>query len=422
MTLPKLAYLTGEYPRASDTFIQREVAALRTLGHEVETCSIRTTGAEHLVGSEQRAEHARTFKVLEACKSPIRLARAHLRWMRAPRRYLSALKLAWTTAPKGLKGRLYNLIYFLEAGVLAAHLADNDVDHLHNHIAKASCTVAMLASALSGIPYSFTIHGPDIFFEPHHWRIDEKAARASFVVCISDFCRSQLMCFADQAHWDRFHIVHCGVEPDRYPPTDRAEKWVTDLVFVGRLAGVKGVPLLLNAMRRLQQPPPTDDPHRAFDDPPALHLTIVGDGPDRAALEQQAEGLPVTFTGYRSQSEVADILSEADIFILPSFAEGLPVVLMEAMAAGLPVITTRIAGVPELVKHAYNGLLVPPGNETALYAAINTLIDSPELRAQMGEAGQETVKADFDIATEAKKLSWLFQEYTAGRQPRWTRL
>ncbi|ASP19587.1 putative teichuronic acid biosynthesis glycosyltransferase TuaC [Antarctobacter heliothermus] len=421
MTLPKLAYLTGEYPRASDTFIQREVAALRALGHEVDTCSIRTTGPEHLVGPEQRAEHARTFKVLDACKRPMTLIRAHLHWMRAPRRYLRALKLAWATAPKGVKGRLYNLIYFLEAGVLAAHLTDKGIDHLHNHIAKASCTVAMLASALSGIPYSFTIHGPDIFFEPHHWRIDEKAARATFVACISDFCRSQLMCFADQAHWDRFHIVHCGVEPDRYTPIEREEKSRTDLVFVGRLAGVKGVPLLLNAMRRLQQPPATDDPHRAFDEPPAVHLTIVGDGPDRAALEQQAAGLPVTFTGYRSQSEVAEILSKADIFVLPSFAEGLPVVLMEAMAAGLPVITTRIAGVPELVTHGYNGLLVPPGNETALFAAISTLVESPELRAQMGETGRETVKADFDIATEAKKLSWLFQEYSAGRQPRWTR-
>ncbi|WP_417205750.1 glycosyltransferase family 4 protein [Antarctobacter sp.] len=423
MILPKLAYLTGEYPRASDTFIQREVAALRALGHEVKTCSIRTTGAEHLVGPEQRAEHANTFKVLEAAKRPATLIRAHLRWMRKPRRYLSALKLAWTTAPKGLRGRLYNLIYFLEAGVLAAHLVDNEVDHLHNHIAKASCTVAMLASELADVPFSFTIHGPDIFFEPHHWRIDEKAARAAFVACISDFCRSQLMCFADQAHWHRFHIVHCGVEPDRYTPADHeTEKWVTELVFVGRLAGVKGVPLLLDAMRRLLQPPVTDDPQRAFDDPPAIHLTIVGDGPDRAALEQQAEGLPVTFTGYRSQSEVAEILSKADLFVLPSFAEGLPVVLMEAMAAGVPVITTRIAGVPELVTHGHNGLLVPPGNATALRAAIETLVSDPDLRSKMGAAGRETVKADFDIATEAKKLSWLFEEYTAGLQPRWTRL
>jgi glycosyltransferase involved in cell wall biosynthesis len=264
MSLPKLAYLTGEYPRASDTFIQREVAALRALGHEVDTCSIRTTGAEHLVGPEQRDEHARTFKVLQAAKSPLHLIRAHLRWMRTPRRYFSALRLAWTTAPKGIKGRLFNLIYFAEAGVLAAHLADRGVEHLHNHIAKASCTVAMLVNALSGLPYSFTIHGPDIFFEPHHWRIDEKARRAAFVACISDFCRSQLMCFAAPSDWARFHIVHCGVDPDRYAPADRTGQ---DLLFVGRLAAVKGVPLLLEAVARLQP---------RF---PDMRLTLIGDGP-----------------------------------------------------------------------------------------------------------------------------------------------
>lgn len=148
----KLAYLTGEYPRASDTFIQREVAALRTLGHDVLTCSIRTTGAEHLVGPEQRAEHKTTFKVLDACKSPARLLRAHLRWMRHPARYLRTLKLAWDTAPKGIKGRLYNLIYFLEAGVLADELARHGVEHLHNHIAKASAPLPCWPRACRAFP------------------------------------------------------------------------------------------------------------------------------------------------------------------------------------------------------------------------------------------------------------------------------
>lgn len=406
MTLRRLAYLTGEYPRASDTFIQREVAALRALGHVVETCSIRTTGAEHLVGPEQREEHARTFKVLDACKSPARLIAAHLRWMRRPGRYLNTLKLAWQTAPKGLKGRLYNLIYFLEAGVLAAHLADKHVEHLHNHIAKASCTVAMLASDLSGIPYSFTIHGPDIFFEPHHWRIDEKAARARFVACISDFCRSQLMCFADQGHWNRFHIVHCGVDPARYGAAPHGDGDKLHLVFVGRLAGVKGVPILLDALRSLAA------------DIPGMHATIIGDGPDRAAIEAQAQGLPVTFTGYRSQSEVAETLATADLFILPSFAEGVPVVLMEAMASQVPVITTRIAGVPELVDHGASGLLVAPGDTEGLAKAIRTLADDPRQRAEMGTTGRRKVESEFAISQEAAWLSTLFQGYGAGQPPR----
>lgn len=394
MTRPKLAYLTGEYPRASDTFIQREVAALRTLGHAVLTCSIRTTGAEHLVGPEQRAEHAGTFKVLDACKSPLRLLRAHARWIARPGRYMRALRLAWQTAPKGIKGRLYNLIYFAEAGVLADELARQGVQHLHNHIAKASCTVAMLASELSGIPYSFTIHGPDIFFEPHHWRIDEKAARARFVACISDFCRSQLMSFADQAHWGRFHVIHCGVDPSRYTASRHAGQ---DLLFVGRLAAVKGVPVLLDALRSL---------------PEGWHLTIIGDGPDRAALEAQAAGLPVEFVGYKSQAEVAQALSRTDLFVLPSFAEGVPVVLMEAMASGVPVVTTRIAGVPELVEDGVHGALVPPGDADALRAAIAQALSDPDARCAMGKAARARVATDFNITTEAARLSALFRAYS----------
>lgn len=399
MTRPKLAYLTGEYPRASDTFIQREVAALRGLGHEVLTCSIRTTGAEHLVGPEQRAEHASTFKVLDACKSPLRLLRAQVRWMVRPGRYLRALRLAWQTAPKGIKGRLYNLIYFLEAGVLADELARQGVDHLHNHIAKASCTVAMLASELSGIPYSFTIHGPDIFFEPHHWRIDEKAARASFVACISDFCRSQLMCFADQAHWHRFHIIHCGVDPSRYSLSDHTGQ---ELLFVGRLAAVKGLPVLLEALRDL---------------PEGWHLTVIGDGPDRAALEDQAKGLSVDFVGYKSQAEVAEALTKTDVFVLPSFAEGVPVVLMEAMASGVPVVTTQIAGVPELVREGA-GRLVPPGDATALAGALQDTLSDAEHRKAMGQQGRVIVDADFNIAAEAARLSALFCGYHEGTPPK----
>lgn len=400
MSLPKLAYLTGEYPRASDTFIQREVVALRALGHEVETCSIRTTGAEHLVGPEQREEHARTYKVLDAAKNPLTLLRAHLRWMRSPGRYFRALALAWRTAPKGIRGRLYNLIYFLEAGVLAAHLADAGVEHLHNHIAKASCTVAMLVNALSGLPYSFTMHGPDIFFEPHHWRIDEKAARATFVACISEFCRSQLMCFTDQAHWGRFHIVHCAVDPGRYTPSRHAGK---RLLFVGRLAAVKGVPVLLEALRGL--------------DTEGWHLTVIGDGPDRAAIEAQARGLPVDFLGYRSQAEVAQALSETDLFVLPSFAEGVPVVLMEAMASGVPVVATRIAGVPELVRDGTSGFLVPPGDATALRQAIAEALKDDAMRRAMGVEGRETVEADFNLAHEPARLSLLFRGYAAGTPP-----
>ena len=393
-----IAFLTGEYPRATDTFIQREVAALRHHGLTIRTCSIRRTGPEHLVGPEQKAEAEGTFHVLEATSRTLTLLKAHLAALRHPLRYVQGLRLAWETAPKGVKGRLYNLIYFAEAVVLAEWMAKNGVTHLHNHIAKSSCTVAMLASAISGIPYSFTLHGPDIFFEPYHWRLDAKIARARFVACISEFCRSQAMLFSASEHWDKLHIVHCGVDPARYERS-RATSG-RELLFVGRLAAVKGLPVLLEAMRRL---PDLD----------GLRLTVIGDGPDRKALEAQAAGLPVRFLGYRSQDEVADALAEADAFVLASFAEGLPVVLMEALAARLPVIAPQIAGIPELVQEGVTGALVPPGDVASLAAAIRRVFaDGAEAR-RMGENGRKRVAQDFNSVTEAAKLMRLLETSAA---------
>ncbi|WP_137702259.1 glycosyltransferase [Marimonas lutisalis] len=403
----KIAYLTGEYPRATDTFIQREVAGLREAGVMVETCSIRRTGPEHHVGEEQRQEAARTFHVLEAAKNPLRLAGAHLGWIaRRPGRWLRALALAGRTAPGGLRAWLYHMIYFAEGGVLARHMAREGVTHLHNHIAKSSCTVAMLASEISGIPYSFTLHGPDIFFEPIHWRLDEKIRRAVFVSCISEFCRSQAMAFSDTDQWDKLHIVHCGVDPARYAPAPRARGH--QVLFVGRLAAVKGLPVLFEALEHLRHE--------------TLSLAIIGDGPDRAALERMArdKGIDqqVDFMGYRSQSEVAAMLAETDLLVLPSFAEGLPVVLMEALAAGVPVVTTQIAGIPELVEHGVNGYLCPPGDELALAHAIEAVLDDPETAEAMGAEGRETVRHDFDSRIEAARLAALFAAYSTPGAPR----
>ena len=394
----KIAYLTGEYPRATDTFIQREVVALRGLGLEVLTCSIRRTGPEHLVGDEQRDEAARSFYVLEKALNPVTMTRAKLSALRHPGRFLRALALAWTTAPKGIKGRFYNLIYFGEALVLAHHMRRQGVQHLHNHIAKSSCTVAMLASELSGIPYSFSLHGPDIFFAPDHWRLDEKIARARFVACISEFCRSQAMFFSAPDHWGKLKIIHCGVDPDRYSPCPRAGN---RLLFVGRLAAVKGVPVLLDALAQARETRPD------------LSLTLVGDGPDRAALQVRVTALglgdAVHFAGYKSQAEVADLLARHDALVLPSFAEGVPVVLMEAMAAKMPVIATAVGGVSELVHDGETGCLVAPGDEAALRGAILRLMGDSAHRLRMGEAGRARVKADFTATTEAARLARLFR-------------
>lgn len=405
----KIAYLTGEYPRATDTFIQREVMALRRHGLEVVTCSIRKTSADHHVGPEQREEARNSFYVLAAARSPVNLLRAHgARFIDNPGRYASAFGLALSTGSPGIRAFIYQIIYFLEAVVLADHLKRNGVVHLHNHIATSSCSVAMLASAVSGIPYSFTSHGPDEFFEPKRWRLDTKIARASFVVCISEFCRSQLMVFSDPVDWKKLHIVHCGVDLARYE-TEAAEQRVPRnatqqrLLFVGRLAAVKGVPILIAALASLRQ---------TF---PDMRITMIGDGPERAKLEDEARTLGlsgiVDFVGFKSQAEVAASLQQTDILILPSFAEGLPVVLMEAMASRVPVIATRIAGVAELVDDGVHGILVPPGDIHSLEKAIGVLLKDPDRRFAMGIAARKKVSAEFDVERETAWLAQLFQSY-----------
>ena len=403
-----IAYLTSEYPKVSHTFIQREAEGVRAAGVEVLTCSVRKPDPKDLTGPEEEAAFAETFYILDAAKNPLRLIGDHLGALfTGSGRYLSALGLAWRTRPPGLKALLWQLFYFAEAGVLARHLRRQKVSHLHTHFANSGCSVAMLASQISGIPYSFMMHGPAEFFEADRWRLDEKVARARFVTCISHFCRSQLMIFAGQAHWEKLHIVHCALDPDVYDrPRPEPGK---QLLFVGRLAGVKGVPVLLEVLSRVRAAHPD------------LRLTLVGDGPERAGLETRARTLGVDdlveFAGYKSQGEVAEYLAQSDIFVLPSFAEGLPVVLMEALASRVPVLTTRIAGVSELVEDRVNGYLVPPGDVESLIQRLTDLLDAPETRAAMGEAGRAKVVAEFNIRDETLRLAHLLAAYQAGTRP-----
>ncbi|QFS84586.1 Alpha-D-kanosaminyltransferase [Roseivivax sp. THAF40] len=398
--MKRVAYLTGHYPRASHTFIEREVAALRAQGHAVETCSIRRTPASDLSGPDQVAEQSRTWHVIEHAKSPARLIGAQLHYLRrAPHLWAGALKLALSTSADGPRALLWQIFYFLEAAVLARHLEEQGVEHLHNHLASQSCNVALLASALSGIPFSFTIHGPDTFFEAPRWHLGTKARHAAFVACISHFARSQLMCFAAPADWDKLRIVHCGVTPEAY----RAETFRgTRLLFVGRLVGVKGPRLLLDALVRLSA------------QHPEVTLTYIGDGPDRAALEAKArsEGLEdrVRFLGFQPPAAVADALADADVFCLPSFAEGVPVVLMEAMAAERAVVTSRIAGIPELIEDGVTGRLVPPGDLDALTDALSDCLSDPDRSRAMGQAARRKVAAEFNVAQEAAKLSRLIED------------
>ena len=400
----RIAYMTGVYPRATDTFIQREVAALRQQGVHVETFSLRPPAEKEIVGPEQQAERERTYYVQPP--RPLKILRAHASLLfKSPARYFSALRTALFVRAPGVKSLVWQIAYFVEAGVVAHRMRRSELVHLHNHFSNSSCSVAILVAEMAGLTFSFTMHGPSEFFEPHYWRVDEKLRRALFVACISHFCRSQAMIFAPQEKWDKLHIVHCGVTPADFKVVTH-EGVGSRLLFVGRLADVKGLPILFKALARLKSKHP------------GVKLTIAGDGPDRQRLVAMAGDLGiaqnVSFLGYQTQKQVRELMGQADAFVLASFAEGVPVVLMEAMAAGVPVVATRIAGIPELVEDGVSGFLVPPGDAKTLADKVDLLLRDSTLRASFGAKGREKVEREFDLAAEADKLCRILTEALEG--------
>lgn len=396
--------MTGQYPRATSTFIQRDVAGLRRNGVHVETIAARPPAAHEYVGAEQQAERDRTYYLLPP--NPLKLLKAHARLLlTGPGRYFSAMRLALRTRSPGVKALVWQFAYFAEAGLVADRMRQRGLTHLHNNFADSSCSVAMLAAAVGGFEFSFTMHGPTEFFEPYRWRLDEKIRRAKFVSCISHFCRSQAMVFSPPEAWEKIRIVHCGVDPDAYRP-GRHEGRGWRVLFVGRLAAVKGLPVLLEAAAQLTPSHPD------------LQLTLAGDGPDLKLIKAMIERLGLSgharILGYQSEEQVSRLLGEHDVFAMASFAEGVPVVLMEAMAAGVPVVAPHIAGIPELIDDGRNGFLVPPGDPAALAARVHELLEDAALRTRLAAAGRLKVENDFNLRTECDRFHRILTSLVGG--------
>jgi len=393
----KLAYVVSMYPAQSHTFIHREIEALRALGFEIDTYSIRKAGAGNILGEASQEEARRTRWLVPP--DVVALVTA-LIWGLATRPALM-LRLFFESvfAPRtGLRDRALWACYYGEAVLLAYWMVQRKTDHVHCHFGNSGSNTAYIASRLSGIPMSITFHGIDLD-EPVRHRHAVKLAHAKFAVCISKFGRSRLMFSTPPEHWEKISIVHCGLTPPE--DTTQPPELANHLLCVARLSIEKGHLVLFRALLMLKA---KGLPFRC---------TLVGDGPMRGELESavMAMGLSdcVTFAGAQPPTKVAEHFREANVGLLASFGEGIPVVLMEAFAHARPVISTYVGGIPELVRDGENGYLVPPGSAGDLAAAIERIVRDPANAAAMGQRGRGRVLEAFREDTGAARLAALFR-------------
>lgn len=400
----RVAYLTNAYPSVSHTFIRRELVELEHQVGDVSRFSIRGSPYE-IVDADDRREDGKTFKVLE---QPVaRWARAAIDGLRHPTRTLAGLRKAVTLGRKSHRGLPIHVVYFAEALLLREELERRGIDHVHVHFGTNPTAVAAIVHAMDGPGYSFTVHGPDELDAPEYHKLGPKIEDSEFVVAITDFCAGQLRRWVGYEHWDKIRVVHCTVGDEFFAkarPIDPASK---QLVAVGRLSVQKGQLLLVEAF--------ADAVDQGLD----AQLVLAGDGDMRGQIEALAQARGITdrlrITGWISGEQVRDEILASRAMVLPSFAEGLPMVIMEAFALCRPVLTTYIAGIPELVVDGENGFLIPSGSRPRIAEALHRVMSTPvaELDA-MGRKGQEAVRKQHYTPVETAKLAEHIRTTLAG--------
>jgi colanic acid/amylovoran biosynthesis glycosyltransferase len=394
----KIAYLINQYPKVSHSFIRREILALERQSFEIQRIALRGWN-ESLPDIDDRDEQARTRYVLRRGVWGLFLPTISV-LLRSPLRFLSALRLALHMAGQSDHRVIYHLIYIAEACRILGWLNKSLVEHVHAHFGTNSAEVAMLTRFLGGPPYSFTVHGPEEFAEL--MGLEEKIGRSAFVVAVSSFGRSQLYLRSQHSDWPKINVVHCGVEQSFYESATLDAPYAARLVCVGRLCEAKGQLLLIEAVARLSSKQVR------------FELVLAGDGPMRQEIEALIDHYrlagQVRITGWISSNEVRNEILAARALVLPSFTEGLPVVIMEAMALRRPVLSTYIAGIPELIRPGVDGWLFPAGSIEELESAMqDCLAKTNEDLRRMGNSAHQRVIERHSIDVEATKLSGLFR-------------
>jgi glycosyltransferase involved in cell wall biosynthesis len=396
---PRVAYLSTTYPAPSHAFIEREVTALRARGVELHTFAIRPTPAGQLLTQRDREAAATTTTLLPVPAR--RLVAGHWNELaRRPRPYGSTLLHA-VSIGRGARRRLWQTFYFAEAVLLARACNRTGIEHIHAHFGHPPGDVAMLAARLAGVPWSLTLHGTDVNRGDRRL-LAAKAGEAAFVVCVGHFARNQLLPLVEPAQRPRLHVVRCGLENRWFEPPGRASARNGHLrvLSVARLDYPKEPDVLIEAIARLRR---SGRP---------VELTVVGDGALRPRLEQRVRELQlsedVVFAGFVGQDDLPRYYGSADVFCLSSASEGVPVVLMEAMASGVPVVAPRLPGVEELVEDERAGLLFEPGDAEGLARSVERLGSDPRLVDRLTAAARAKVEAEFRVERSAADLEQLF--------------
>jgi colanic acid/amylovoran biosynthesis glycosyltransferase len=388
-----LAVVVSHYPALSHTFIRREVAALRGLGVPVQTCSLHRAEPSALIAETDRTEAECTLAL-----QPVR-AREAVRGLLATASHASELARALGAARHGgAKSHLHPLFYLAEALILAADPAFATVGHVHAHFANAGGEVALVASRIAGASFSLTLHGHSDLELTHPKRLAALVNEAGFVACVSDAMREAV---ADRVPGSRgkLHVVRCGLDAAGLALAPRAAlpgaNATLRLLHVGRLSHEKNQALLLDAF--------ADATARGLD----AELRIVGDGPERGALAAKiaalALGARATLVGPLAGAALGAEYAAADAFVMSSRMEGLPVVLMEAFAQGVPCIAPAVGGIPELVTER-NGWLFPVGERAALAERLHAAGRERAGLAERGARGREAVLAAHDVRKNAAAL------------------
>lgn len=393
----KLGYFTNSYPMTSTTFIRREMEALEAMGVEIKRYAVRHWDGK-LVDPLDIAEKARTHYLLSGNLLNLFLSFFVVLFAQ-PASFFRAANV-WLQVCRNAGLSIKHFAYFLQATYFYRLTKKEGLKHVHVHFSTNATTVAMLAKQMGGPSYSFTAHGPDEFVDPTPASMFLKVQHAAFVVAISNYCRVQLVRFSSYDFWDKIIIVHCGIHVDEFEPSFAFDENNQSLICVGRICPQKAQLLFPAAIAQV---------NNEF---PNMHVHFIGDGESRAALEAEIKKYAVekfvTIHGWKANLEVRKMVKQNRALLLPSFAEGLPVVIMEAFALGRPVISTYIAGIPELVD-ASCGWMTPAGSidgiANAMRAALKTPVSTLEA---MGKEGRKRVEAEHNLKTIAPILAQAF--------------